>query len=116
MSEGASKALIVGCGFYGVEAALALKAAGLEVTVIEKKKRVMPYFSMTFAEAILAKLREQDITIKLGTELVSAQAQSTQTPGFVLELSNEEQITSDLVVGASASRAHVVAGRCRGGA
>lgn len=98
MSEGAQKALIVGCGFYGVEAALALKAAGLDVTVIEKKKRVMPYFSMTFAEAILAKLREQNITIKLGTELVSAQAQENQNSSFDLELSNHEQISADLIV------------------
>ena len=96
ISEGAKKALIVGCGFYGVEAALALKNAGLEVVVVEKKKRVMPYFSMTFAEAILAKLREQNISVKLGTELISAQSYDNS---FDIELSNQEKISADLVVG-----------------
>jgi NADPH-dependent 2,4-dienoyl-CoA reductase/sulfur reductase-like enzyme/rhodanese-related sulfurtransferase len=95
MNEGAKRAVVVGCGSYGVEAALALRAAGLHVVALEKKKRVMPHFSMTFAKAIVGKMRQQQIDVKLGTHILSA------TPcdaGFELELSHHEKIAADLVV------------------
>ena len=95
LSEGASNIAVVGCGFYGIEAALALRALGLKISIIEKKKRIMPYFSLAFSEAILAKIRQQDISIKLGTEIITCEKSGL---GFSLGLSDNTQLDTDLVV------------------
>lgn len=96
IKEGAKKAVVVGCGHYGVDAALGLKEAGLLVTVIESKRRIMPHFSATFAEAIVAKLISQGIILKLATTINSAKERPEG--GFNLELSNNEIISADLVI------------------
>lgn len=96
INEGAKTALVVGCGFYGVEAAMALKAAGLKVRVIEQKNRIIPSFSLNFAEAILAKLQEQDIKVDLKTNIKSAALLDEK--GFAIELDNGQNLKTDLVV------------------
>lgn len=96
INEGAKKAAVIGCGFYGVDAALGLRDAGISVTVVESKRRIMPYFSSTFAEAIVDKLRERDITLYRGTTVVSAEG--LPNGGFELELSQGEKIQVDLVI------------------
>lgn len=95
-SEGATRALVVGLGFYGIEAALALKASGFKVCIVEEKKRVMPSFSLTFSEAMLTKLKEQDIEIKLGTIIEDATVKDDG--GFNLKLTKGLAHETDLVV------------------
>lgn len=96
LKEGAKTATVVGCGFYGVEAALALKACGLAVRVVEIKKRIMPSFSMNFAEAIVGKLKEQAIGLSLNSSI--DEASPIDGGGFSLTLHSGEQFETDLVV------------------
>lgn len=96
MKEGAKTATVVGCGFYGVEAALALKQLGLSVSIIEQKKRIMPSFSMTFAEAIIAKLKEAGIELSLGTHILEAEQKASG--GLTLKLENGAVQEADLVI------------------
>lgn len=96
LKEGIKTATVVGCGFYGVEAALALRACGLEVKIIEQKKRIMPSFSMTFAEAIVGKIKEQGIELRLNSSIVDARA--IEGGGFSLTLHDGKNLATDLVV------------------
>lgn len=96
ISEGAKNAVVVGCGFYGADAALGLKEAGLKVKVVEQKKRIMSYFSTTFAEAIASKLTEEGIELYLGSTI--DHAIKRDDGGFELKLSEGETISADLVV------------------
>ncbi len=65
----AKRAAVIGAGFLGLKTAQALRASGLAVSVIEKKARIMSSFSLSFAEAMHAKLLEQGISLYLGTSL-----------------------------------------------
>lgn len=96
ISEGASNAVVVGCGFYGIDAALALKEANLKVTILENKKRIMPYFSTTFSEAISAKIKEQGIELRLGCTIQDAKKKEDNS--FILDLSDGNMLKADLVV------------------
>ncbi len=96
LKEGAKNAVVVGLGFYGIEAALALKACGFNVSIIEQKKRVMPSFSLSFAESMLGKLKEQHIDVLLDTSIVSAKI--TNEGNYILSLTKGPELKSDLVV------------------
>lgn len=96
IASGAKSVCVVGCGFYGVDAAIGLKEAGLDVVVVESKRRIMPRFSLAFAETILAQLEAMGIEVLLGTTISSAEDKSDQS--FSLKLSDGEDINADLVV------------------
>jgi NADPH-dependent 2,4-dienoyl-CoA reductase/sulfur reductase-like enzyme len=71
ISDGARHAIVVGCGFQGIKAAMCLKACGLLVTIIDHKKRIMPKFSLPLAQAMVEKLAQQGITVMLGETITS---------------------------------------------
>lgn len=96
LREGAKNALVVGCGLYGVEAALSLQKVGLKVTVIEAKKRIMPKYSLQFAHTMLSQLKDCGISVKLSSTIESAK--ELLNASFAIELSDGETIDADLVV------------------
>ncbi len=94
--QGAKKAVVLGCGFYGIEAAQGLKAAGLSVDIVEKAPRILPRFSLSSAQAIVHKLQEQGIRIHLTDYLVHAHAKKPN--GFDLHLASEKVLDADIVI------------------
>lgn len=96
IKAGAKKALVVGCGFYGVDAALALKKAGLKVSIIENKLRIMPKYSFQFAQEMLKQVRNLDIRVSLNSSIKEVSPNGND--GFFITLSNGEVINTDLVV------------------
>jgi pyruvate/2-oxoglutarate dehydrogenase complex dihydrolipoamide dehydrogenase (E3) component len=96
ITEGAKTAVVVGCGFHGIDAALGLKEQGLRVTIIERSLRIMPKFSLQCAHAFLKKLCEQDLEVKLGTRIFRAVKDPKES--FALTLSSGEQMSADLVI------------------
>ncbi len=94
--QGARKAIVLGCGFYGIEAAQGLKAAGLSVEIVEKSPRILPRFSLPTAQAIVHKLQEQGIKVHLSDYLVQANAKKQF--GFDLQLASGKQLDADIVI------------------
>lgn len=90
------RAVIVGGGLYGVDAAMSLSTAGFSVTMLEKKKRIMPRFSLQCAERMRRALEKESVVVKLGTTITDAQPEPDG--GFVLGLSSGETLDCDLVV------------------
>ncbi len=92
----AGSAVIVGAGLIGLEAAAGLSRRGLEVTIVETLKGVLPlYFDSDATRIIERSYRENGIVFKTGTRVISASRQGT---GWRLALESGEELQAGLVV------------------
>ncbi|KAK0649595.1 hypothetical protein B0T16DRAFT_325494 [Cercophora newfieldiana] len=64
--KGVKRAVVVGGGFIGLEAAENLKTMGLEVTVVERGEHVLPPIDRDIAEPVHAELRRNGVGLVLG--------------------------------------------------
>jgi len=94
--NGAKKAVILGCGFYGVEAAQGLRSIGISVEMVEKEPRILPRFSLPTAQAIIKKLEEQQVTIHLSDYVT--RLKTKKKTSFELELCSGKILDTDIVI------------------
>lgn len=101
----ASSALIVGCGFIGVEIALLLADLGLRVTVLGRRPWVMPRTLDTETAAIAAAvLRARGVDVQVGVE---AKAFVGDRVAEGVEMADGRVLTADLYVAATGVKPHV---------
>ncbi len=89
------KAVVVGCGFIGLEMAENLKAKGIAVTMVEMLDQVMPPVDFEMAKILERHLTDQGVVVNLKSG-VSAFEQNGQALDVVL--SDGRRITTDLVL------------------
>ena len=95
IQQGAKRAVVVGCGPFGVDAACGLRSAGLEVDVIERSDRILPAMSLLGARAAVLALARVGARVHLQEDI----AQSTPLgAGLRLSLKSGKSIDADLVV------------------
>lgn len=94
--EGAKTALVIGCGFFGLDAAECLRQAGLQVVMVEKAFRIAPQFSLDAARVMQHKLESIGVQVHLNETAVKAVAKKGM--GFVVHLASSKQIEADIVV------------------
>ena len=94
-AKGARKALVIGGGFIGLEAAENLHHRGLEVTVIQHSGHVLPSVDREMAWPLGAELAALGIEVKLNAELVGFRR--TEETLFAL-LKDGNELPADLVV------------------
>jgi NADPH-dependent 2,4-dienoyl-CoA reductase/sulfur reductase-like enzyme/rhodanese-related sulfurtransferase len=87
----ATRAVVVGAGFIGLELAENLKHRGLEVTVVEMLPQVLRPFDPEMAELVAQRLRAAGIELRLNTGL------SAINEGHVI-VGDGEMLPADLVV------------------
>lgn len=93
---GIKRAVIIGAGLVGLQAARALKAYGLEVTLLEKSSRLMPVQLDAAASALLCQAAGNlGITIYLETEVIALQATEQKIKAVETK---EATIAADLVL------------------
>ncbi|MCL6589951.1 MAG: FAD-dependent oxidoreductase [Firmicutes bacterium] len=107
----ARKIVVAGAGFVGLEVAFNLRKLGLEVTLIEKARRILPaQLDETAAQIITHELQAEGIKLHLGTAIVEA----VPKPGFGalvrrrkdlkgIRLDNGQFIAADILVIATGS-------------
>ncbi len=97
----ARRAVVIGAGFIGLEAAQALTRRGLEVTVVEILDRVLPQMLDTeMAGLVQTRLESEKVTVRTGSH-VNAVLGNGQVTGVVID---NEEMTCDLVVNAAGVR------------
>jgi NADPH-dependent 2,4-dienoyl-CoA reductase/sulfur reductase-like enzyme len=69
--EGATRALVVGGGYIGVELADALRRRELEVIQVEQLPQVMPTLDEEFGELVEAELARSGVDVRTGTRVGS---------------------------------------------
>lgn len=95
VEAGARRAVVLGAGFIGVEAAEALKIQGLEVEIVEFAPHVLPPLETEIAVPVTAELRRMGISVNDG---VAAQAIEHQASQDVVVLSDGRRLEADLIV------------------
>lgn len=108
----ARRAVIVGGGFVGLEAAWALYHRGLEVTVVEKMPQILPQqFDATAAAMLLSEMQTEGIRFILGTGIKEIAAPGlweklSGKAGRGVILENGDRLKAELVIVATGTRAN----------
>lgn len=91
----ATRALVVGGGFIGLEMAENLRHRGLAVTLVEKADQVMPPLDPEMAAPVRTRLAEHGVTLLLGDA-----ASAIRTEGAELRVATERgaEVATDLVI------------------
>lgn len=95
VDAGAKRAVILGAGFIGLEAAESLAIRGLEVSVVELSDHILPPVEPEIALVIREELERAGLHIYEG---ISATAIEPGEESDMVVLSNGERIEADLIV------------------
>ena len=95
VTTGAHRAVVLGAGFIGLEAAEALAARGLDVTVVELADHVLPPLEPELATLATAELERLGIRVADG---VAATAIESNSGSDTVVLADGRRIETDLIV------------------
>lgn len=93
--DGAGRAIVLGAGFIGLEAAEALAGRGLAVTIVELAEHVLPPLEPELASLVTAELTRLGIDVRVG---VAASAIESGPEHDIVVLADGSRIEADLVV------------------
>jgi NAD(P) transhydrogenase len=87
--------IVVGGGVIGVEYAAMFATLGVNVTLIEKRSRLLEFADAEIIEALCYHLRDQRVTLRLGEEVDTVE----ETPsGVVANLKSKKRIHGDALL------------------
>lgn len=95
VQDGARRAVVLGAGFIGVEAAEALAAAGLEVTLVELGPHVLPPLEDEIAYPVTHELRRLGVSVRTGVAAVAVEGGPDED---VVVLGDGSRVPADVVV------------------
>ena len=95
IARGAKTAVVIGCGPYGVDAAVGLQHAGLQVTAIDRQERVLRSLSLLAARAAPRARATEGVTLKLGRKIERVDVDGSKR---TLHLDDGTVVNADIVV------------------
>lgn len=95
VASGARRAVVLGAGFIGIEAAEALAAQGLDVSVVELAPQPLPPVEPELAWLVAEELRALGIDLRVG---VAATAIHQGTDADTVVLADGTELEADLIV------------------
>lgn len=98
---GAKRAVVVGAGFIGLEVAENLRAKGLEVTIVQRGRHVLPTLDPEMAAPLAQELSRAGVVVKFG-RTVNEYAETAG--GVEAVLDDGERLTADLAIVATGVR------------
>lgn len=95
VDAGARRAVVLGAGFIGIEAAEALAQRGLHTTVVEFAAHVLPPLEDELAALVAAELRALGIDVRAGAAATAVEAGDD---GDVVVLDDGSRLDADVIV------------------
>lgn len=105
LENGASRAVIVGGSYIGLELAEAFRSRGLHTTVVERTERLMPWLDPEMTRILDYHVHTHDVDVRLGTTATAVR--HGEDDGFVIDLSDGAPLAADVVVMAAGARPNV---------
>ncbi len=104
LDEGASRGVVVGGSYIGLEVAEAFRSRGLRTTIIERTDQLMPWLDHEMTRILHYHVHGNGVDVRLGT---AAQAIRGNSHALVIELSDGTSLEADVVVMATGARPNV---------
>jgi len=101
VADGARRAVVLGAGFIGLEAAEALRLRGLEVDLVEMAPHVLPPLDAELAALLDAELNANGVRTHVS---VAAQSVAPAERGVTVTLADGTELPADIVVLATGVR------------
>lgn len=98
VAGGARRAVVLGAGFIGLEAAEALRARGLDVTIIELAAHVLPPLDAELASLVDAELGAHGVHRRIGIAASAVELSPNADHAVEVVLSDGSRVPADLVV------------------
>ncbi|RSL95983.1 hypothetical protein CEP52_011717 [Fusarium oligoseptatum] len=95
--KGCHRAVVIGGGFIGLEAAENLRRLGIEVTIFEFDQHVFPIVDPEIGEVVDEELRKNGVNLKLNARVTKITSASGAEPGLVFA-EGQEPVPADLVI------------------
>ena len=89
---------VVGAGVIGLEYASMFAALGIEVTVVDKRKRPLEFLDTEIIDELIHQLRDMRVTFRLDEAVKSLQVIGNGKSHVRLELESGKHIVADLVL------------------
>jgi len=90
------RATVVGAGYVGLEMAEALKARGVEVTVVELLPQVLPNFDADMAEIVERELLDERVIVRKERKVESFEPGDTGAVGYTV--AGGQRVATDMVL------------------
>lgn len=104
LDEGASRGVVIGGSYIGLEVAEAFRLRGLHTTIIERTDRLMPWLDHEMTRILHYHVHSHEVDVRLGT---GAKAIRGNSHAVAIELSDGTSIEADVVVMATGVRPNV---------
>lgn len=90
--------VVVGGGVIGIEYASMFAALEVDVTVIDKRTRILEFLDWEIVEELMHQLRNRDVTFRLGEAVEHLEIAPEPPRQAVIHLESGKRIVSDLVL------------------
>ncbi|MBI3715301.1 MAG: Si-specific NAD(P)(+) transhydrogenase [Betaproteobacteria bacterium] len=90
--------VVVGGGIIGIEYASMFAALEIEVTVIDKRQRLLEFLDEEIVDELIHQMRSRDVTFRLGEAVERLEVAAGPPRQAVIHLESGKQIVSDLVL------------------
>jgi len=98
VAGGARRAVVLGAGFIGLEAAEALRTRGVDVTIIELAAHVLPPLDVELASVVDAELGAHGVHRRIGIAASAVELSPNADHAAEVVLSDGSRLPADLVV------------------
>ncbi len=89
---------VVGGGVIGIEYASMFAALGVQVTVVDKRERMLEFLDREIVDELVHQLRNADVTFRLGEAVESVEVTAQQPRRAAIRLESGKRIVSDLML------------------
>jgi NAD(P) transhydrogenase len=89
---------VVGAGVIGIEYAAMFAQLGIEITIVEKRERPLEFLDREIVEELIHKMRERNVTFRLGEAVASVAVDGGGGKRAVILLESGKRIVADAVL------------------
>jgi NAD(P) transhydrogenase len=89
---------VIGAGVIGIEYASIFAALGVEVTVVDRRKKLLEFIDHEIVDELMQQMRKMRVTFRLEESVEKIETGRDSTQGGVITLQSGGEITGDIIL------------------